>query len=193
MPNFLLEYEQNTPHLDGGGRILDAIVRPYPAKVAGIPLKFSYEMMNGEFTFSWMVPLQGVKDENELRSYETEIFLPSQLASGRKVLVEADVDWSKHDIDDDVAAQKKLRKWTEEKFAYRYDETRQTLFIVPRDNSPGTKHTVRVRVWPPIRPVIDLNSFWSDFGVGFVATGLLLVVILAAAVVVMMSFWLGYA
>ncbi|EKM78270.1 hypothetical protein AGABI1DRAFT_75777, partial [Agaricus bisporus var. burnettii JB137-S8] len=171
MPNFLLEYEQNTPHLDGGGRILDAIVRPYPAKVAGTPLDFSYEMMNGEFTFSWMVPLQGVRDENELGSYETEIFLPSQLASGRKVL---------------------LKQWTEEKYAYRYDETRQTLFIVPKNNSPGTKHAVRVRVWPPIRPVMNLNSFWSDFGVGVVTVGLLLAVLLAAAAMAMGTVWLGY-
>lgn len=66
------------------------------------------------------------------------------------------------------------------------------MFIVSKDNSPGTKHAVRVRVWPPIRSVINLNDFWSDFGVGVVTVDLLLAVLLAAAAVDIGTVWLGY-
>lgn len=193
MPNFLLEYEQDSPHLDGGGRILDAIVRPYPAKVAGVPLRFDYEMMNGELSFSWMVPREGVKDENELGAYETEIFFPSSLAAGRKVLLEAQVDMSVYDFDDEVEAMKKLQALSKERYAYTYDEKRQTLFIVPKDNSPGTKHAVRVRVWPPIRPVFNLNDFWSDFGLYVAAVAVVTIAVLVAILLGTGTVWLGYA
>lgn len=188
MPNFLLEYEQTSPHLDGGGRILDATVRPYPAKVAGIPLEFSYEMMNGEMSFSWLVP-----EDGELRSHETEIFLPSLLTAGRKILVAAQTDMSQYDYDDEVEAMKKLKSLTQERYSYTYDEKRQTLFIVPKDNSPGTKHAVRVRVWPPVRPVFNLNDFWSDFGIWVVAVGVVVVGVLVAILLGAGAVWLEYA
>jgi hypothetical protein len=195
MPNFLLEYEQTSPHLDGGGRILDAVVRPYPAKVAGIPLEFNYEMMNGEMTFSWMIP-EGSPDgndkDNTLRAHETEIFFPSILASGRKVLLDAQVDMSKYDYDDESQAVKKLQALTREKYSYTYDEKRQTIYIVPKDNSPGTKHAVRVKVWPPVRPVFNLNDFWSDFGIWAGAVGVVVVSIFVAMVLGTVIAWMGY-
>ncbi|KXN81028.1 hypothetical protein AN958_06274, partial [Leucoagaricus sp. SymC.cos] len=170
MPNFLLEYEQTSPHLDGGGRILDAVVRPYPAKVAGVPLKFDYEMMSGQMSFSWKIPEStDEKGDNTLYAHETEIFFPSLLVSGRKLILEAQADI-----------------WT-------YDEKRQTLFVVPKDNSPGMVHGVRVRVWPPVRPVFNLNDFWSDYGIW--AWSLLIVVmsVLAAVVIGAASVVFGYA
>jgi len=188
MPNFLLEYEQTSPHLDGGGRILDAVVRPYPAKVAGIPLEFNYELMNGELSFTWIIPEKG-----ELQSHETEIFFPSLLASGRKLLLEAQIDISQYDYDDGAQAMKKLQSLTQEHYAYTYDENRQTLFIVPKDNSPGTKHSVRVRVWPPVRPLFNLNDVWTDFGIWIVAVIVVLIGILAAALTTIGAAWIGYA
>lgn len=190
MPNFLLEYEQNSPHLDGGGRILDAVVRPYPAKVAGIPLEFSYELMNGELSFTWIIP---EKEKGELRSHETEIFFPSILTSGKKLHFEAQIDMSQYDYDDGAEAIKKIKSLTEERYAYTYDENRQTIFIVPKDNSPGTKHSVRVRLWPPVRPTFNLNDVWSDFGIWVVAVIVVFVGILAAALTTIVSFWIGYA
>ncbi len=188
MPNFLLEYEQTSPHLDGGGRILDAVVRPYPAKVAGTPLEFNYEVMNGELSLTWIVPEKG-----ELRSHETEIFFPSLLATGRKLLLEAQVDMSQYDYDDETQAVKKLRSLTQERYAYTYDEKRQTLFIVPKDNSPGTKHSVRVRVWPPIKPTLNLNDIWTDFGIWIMAVVVVLFGVLTAALMSIITVWLGYA
>ena len=58
LPSFL-SYKQDSPTLDNGGRILPSIVRPYPAKTAGIPLKFQYEMTTGAFLFEWENPSQG--------------------------------------------------------------------------------------------------------------------------------------
>ncbi|KAF9452093.1 glycoside hydrolase family 5 protein [Macrolepiota fuliginosa MF-IS2] len=188
MPNFLLEYEQTSPHLDGGGRILDAVVRPYPAKVAGIPLEFHYEMMSGEISFSWVVPEKG-----ELQAHETEIFFPSLLTAGRKILLEAQIDMSQFDYDDEMQAARKLKSMTQEKYSYTYDETRQTLFIVPKDNSPGTKHGIRVKVWPPVRPLFNLNDFWSDFGIWVAAVVIVVIGVLVAIILGTGAVWFGFA
>ncbi|KAL9709181.1 hypothetical protein Ac2012v2_007536 [Leucoagaricus gongylophorus] len=185
MPKFLLEYEQTSLHLDGGGRILDAVIRPYPAKVAGVPLEFNYEMTNGEMSFSWMIPEGSDNQDGRLRAYETENFFPSLLMSGRKLLLEAQVDMSQYDYDDESELVKKLQALTKERYAYTYDEDRQTLFVIPKDNSPGTKHGIRVRVWPPIRPLFDLNDFWSDFGPWIGTVGAVFVAILVAIIISM--------
>ena len=142
MPASLLYYEQDSPTLDNGGRILSAIVRPYPAKTAGIPRNFQYEMTTGAFLYEWENPSQGKpatsgsgssnnknnRDtktisnpprqwQHSLTSHETEIFLPSQLTHARKVVVEG----------------------AEEGDKYHYDEHRQTLFFVAGNNTPGHK------------------------------------------------------
>ena len=44
--------------LDRGARRLESAVRPYPAKVAGIPLQFNYELNNGTFALTWADPIQ---------------------------------------------------------------------------------------------------------------------------------------
>ena len=159
LPPSLLYYEQDSPTLDNGGRILPAIVRPYPAKTAGIPLKFQYEMTTGAFLFEWENPSQGEPKsdssndtksisnpprqwQHSLTSHETEFFIPSQLTHARKVVVEGAEDGDK----------------------YRYDERRQTLFFVTGNNAPGHRHKIVVSVHRPPSPQFVINDFWSDFG-----------------------------
>ena len=47
----LLNYTQESPTLDNRARILETVVRPYPAKTAGIPLRFKYEVSCRKFVF----------------------------------------------------------------------------------------------------------------------------------------------
>ncbi|KAG5734101.1 hypothetical protein E4T56_gene660, partial [Termitomyces sp. T112] len=175
LPPSLLYYEQDMPSLDNGGRILSSIVRPYPAKTAGIPHKFEYEMNTGCFVFEWRNrdvgngnPENGDEcghgdggDERssgtiKLRSLETEIFLPALLTVGRKVIVEG------LDAED----------------TYEHDESRQTLFVVARDTRPGRVHRISVSVYPPVVSVFPVSDFWLDFGPRIVAAGGLFVGIL---------------
>jgi hypothetical protein len=156
LPPSLLYYEQDAPSLDNGARILPAIIRPYPSKTAGIPLRFEYEMTTGAFSYEWANPttdhlpvsavakISGAPRSGHPRitALETEIFIPSLIAQGRKVIVEG------LDPDD----------------SHRYDESRQTLFIVARDVNPDKIHKVAVSVSPPLTPDFELNDFWSDFG-----------------------------
>lgn len=160
LPPSILDYRQTSPTLDNGARILQSVVRPYPAKTAGIPIKFDYEMTEERFVYEWKNPLtkaEDAKDEvasptasnpplsnhPELKSLETEIFLPHMLTQGRKIVVQG------------------LDK--EDKYAY--DEERQTLFIVAKDTTPGRLHRVEVVVVPPLRrPPFYVNSFRSDWG-----------------------------
>ncbi|KAF8152913.1 glycoside hydrolase family 5 protein [Crassisporium funariophilum] len=156
LPPALLYYEQDAPSLDNGGRILPAIVRPYAAKTAGIPLRFDYEMTTGTFTYEWTNPTDNAspasgeisvfnpprKLQHALRSRETEIFLPSMLTRARKVVV---VGLEKGDN-------------------YKYDESRQTLFVVTGNTNSGHNHKVVVSVYPPPSPAFLANDFWGDFG-----------------------------
>ncbi|KAH9474389.1 Ergosteryl-beta-glucosidase [Psilocybe cubensis] len=164
LPKSVLYYEQDAPSLDNGGRILPAVVRPYPAKTAGIPLRFRYEMNTGTFVYEWMNPeaiVSGSDDNSSpksgspsvfdpprtlrrpLISRETEIFLPSMLAHSRRVIVEGIKDQADE---------------------YQYDEKRQTLFVVMSDTTPGVKHRIRVSFDPPPKPAFIVNDLWSDFG-----------------------------
>lgn len=158
----MLSYEQDSASLDNGGRILDSVVRPYPAKTCGIPVRFEYEMLTGEFTYEWVVPSQGKATEesgapsNKLPStsspplhghphitaYETEVFVPSSITHGRKILVQG----------------------VEAPTSYTYDESRQTLFIVTKDQTPGKRYRIHVSLNPPLRPAFDLNDLWTDYG-----------------------------
>ena len=177
-----LPLPQDTNELDLGGRILDAVVRPYAAKTAGIPLKFEYEMATGSFAYSWAVPLSGSASGEDgtrmsehshgggprvhtpplishppLVARETEIFVPAQLAQGRKLIVE--------ELGDDDA--------------YTYDAARQTLFILPgvqtgeSGNGQVNVHKVRVRFEPPIGGELA-NDVWSDFGAPVAAVSVVL-------------------
>ncbi|KAK7052960.1 hypothetical protein VNI00_004280 [Paramarasmius palmivorus] len=156
LPPSLLDYHQSSVTLDNGGRILPVVVRPYPAKTAGIPIKFEYEVAEGRFVFEWCNPSstgkgsasvadppKALKDVT-LKSRETEIFVPHSLTQGRKLVV------SGLDGKD---------------YAYRHDEERQTLFIVASDATPGKTHCLEVVVTPKSkRPVFRVNDFWGDWG-----------------------------
>ncbi|KAG9226681.1 hypothetical protein CCMSSC00406_0006094 [Pleurotus cornucopiae] len=56
-------YEQDSASLDNVDHILDSIVRPYPAKTCGIPVRFEYDLPTGKFTYEWVVPRQGKATE----------------------------------------------------------------------------------------------------------------------------------
>lgn len=147
--------DQTAASLDEGGRILRSIVRPYPAKTAGIPVKFNYEMNTGQFKFEWAVPSSSSSSSttatiappldiatHKLTSNETEIFYPAMLAHGRKVIVRG------------LAAGDE----------YSYDEARQTLSINALNNSPGARHSIVVSLDPPLSSEFAINTFWGDFG-----------------------------
>jgi len=174
---------QDADELDTGARILDAVVRPYAAKTAGVPLRFEYEMATGAFTYSWAVLLPSTssgEEENPVSSSrqppsvhapplsghppllarETEIFVPAQLARGRKLIVEGLVDGD----------------------TYAYDAVRQTLFILPAavqssESGSSSTRTVLVRFDPPVGGELP-NDLWSDFAgpVGAVSVVLLALV-----------------
>ncbi len=173
LPPSLLYGEQDSPSLDNGGRILDAIIRPYPAKTAGIPTSFEYEMNTGAFTFAWnnrdedgVIPKQKtISDpprtlQTPLTSRETEIFLPSQLTHARRVIVQG----------------------LEEGDRWSYDEQRQTLFILTENKKPGHKHQIVVSVYPPLSPAFFVNDIWSDFGGRLIAV--------FTAVFTIFTFWI---
>ncbi|KAJ7742575.1 glycoside hydrolase family 5 protein [Mycena metata] len=145
LPDSLLYFEQDAPSLDQGGRILAAVVRPYAAKTAGIPLRFEYEMTTGAFVFEWAVPAPSappLAGHPALTALETELFVPSRLTKGRKLVV----------------------RGLGPEDRYVHDERRQTLFVVPRDNAPGTRHRIQVELSPPLEAPFELNDFWGDFG-----------------------------
>jgi hypothetical protein len=172
MPSSLLYYEQTAPSLDNGARILPAVVRPYAAKTAGIPLRFEYEMTTGEFIYLWANPglpeaspsgdqdaatvsRPPVNGHPKMMARETEVFVPSLITHGRKVVVQG------------LAGND----------SYVYDEARQTLFVVTADVSPGGKHEIRVSVEPPLKEAFEVNSFRGDFGQRIFALIVILVAI----------------
>lgn len=101
--------------------------------------------------------------QTPLTSRESEIFVPSRLTHGRRLIVTG----------------------LSESDRWRYDERRQTLFIVTANNSPAYRHRVVVSVDPPLRPSFFVNSFWSDFG-----DQVLAIIVTATAVA---TFWIYWA
>ncbi|CCM01373.1 uncharacterized protein FIBRA_03423 [Fibroporia radiculosa] len=157
LPASWLDFKQTSATLDNGARILRATVRPYPAKTAGIPLKFDYEMNTGRFTFEWVVPSDlskkgsgasasvqqpPVAGHPALTSKDTEIFMPSMLARERQIVIEG--------LGQDDR--------------YRYDEQRQTLTVTTGALTPGQVHRIVVSLKPPLKASFEVNSFWDDFG-----------------------------
>jgi hypothetical protein len=172
----LLYYHQAAPTLDNGGRILRSVVRPYVAKTAGIPLRFEYEVNAGDFDYQWMVPDNDASDTGAiggpsttnppktghppLTSSVTEIFIPSFLAHGSKVIVRG---LAKDDT-------------------FYYDELKQTLYITVADNTPGKVYTIAVVLSPRLRAVFEVNNFWSDFGGRIAAGGVVILAIIVSLI-----------
>jgi hypothetical protein len=161
LPASLLGYEQDDATLDNGGRILSSVVRPYPAKVCGVPVRFEYEVATGRMVFEWENPTPAPPPTSDskftssstssLRATETEIYFPSHLAHSRQLLVQG----------------------LEPGDQYHYDEKRQTLFVKCLDTlqTPGKRHRIVVDVSPTVDATIpkhkdffEVNDFWSDFG-----------------------------
>lgn len=137
-------YAQTDTSLDIGGRLLHSIVKPYAAKVAGVLLKSSYEVHTGWFKASWAIksaaaasysasgslidwpPLASLTD---LRSRETEIFIPNLITRGRVLSVEgvAGTNW-------------------------RLDESRQTLFVLNPLGEEVDVVSITVTLDPPLMP-----------------------------------------
>ncbi|KAF8183088.1 glycoside hydrolase [Mycena galopus ATCC 62051] len=162
LPPSLLYYEQDAISLDQGGRILGAVVRPYPAKTAGVPVRWEYEMTTGSFEFEWATEKEG-KEAPSLTAAETEIYVPALLTKGRKLIVRG------LGPDD---------RWV-------HDERRQTLFVVvPR--SKQTHHRMEVSLHPPLNAAFELNDFWGDFGPRIVS---LLVMIVGIVVYYFLPDW----
>jgi hypothetical protein len=190
LPPMLLDYTQDSPTLDNGARILDTVVRPYPTKTAGIPLRFEYEVTTGKFVFEWVTPEADLNNVNlklakasggplrisnppladhpVLTSQETEIFIPSRLTRGRRV---------------NVAGLSEGDRWG-------YDERRQTLFVVIADRTGGKRHRIEVDVRPGLRAAFVVNDVWSDFGGHIFATT---IVVAAMLLVWLSSYWVRIA
>ncbi|KAF8521332.1 glycoside hydrolase family 5 protein [Gautieria morchelliformis] len=144
--------DQSNPDLDDGGRILRTVVRPYPAKVAGVPLRWAYELNTGQADFEW----QEIKSE-DLRCRETEIFYPAMLLTGGRTV---HVDGLARD-------------------AWKYDIKRQTLFILPpiTSSAVGTTRHVVVRADPPLEPLFTMTTHWQDFAKWYAGAGALVLAI----------------
>ena len=140
-----------TQDLDKGARILDAVVRPYAAKTAGIPLHFEYEMATGAFTYSWTTG-------GATEARETEIFVPESLVRSRRLIVEG--------------------LSPEEGDTYTYDVVRQTLFVLPAAQEGSRTVCVQVRFDPPVGGQAP-NDLWSDFGRPVGAVGVVLLALVA--------------
>jgi hypothetical protein len=109
-----------------------------------------------------MPPLTG---HPPLLARETEIFVPAQLARGRRLIVEG------------------LREGD----SYTYDAGRQTLFVLPGaqtqtqigDEMANVQtHKVRVRFDPPVNGELP-NDLWTDFGAPVAAVSVVLLALVA--------------
>ena len=168
----MLYYEQTAPSLDNGGRILDAVVRPYPAKTAGIPLRFEFEVTTGMFSYEWANPSSVLETSSQasnaikarvsrppltghptITSQQTEIFVPTRLTQGRKLIVRGLQPCDNH----------------------VYDIGRQTLCIVTGNSQPGVTHKIMVSLHPSLVPAFHINGFWGDFGPRMFGLGIILV------------------
>ncbi|GAA5872896.1 hypothetical protein JCM1840_005882 [Sporobolomyces johnsonii] len=133
-----------------GARVLDAVERPYAVKTAGIPLRTSYSLQTRRFTLSYInpvpsshplaasVPTADKSDPKsppivgtECRARETEIYLPRRrygkaAREGRLMVQVRDGDGE-----------------------WRYDEERQTLYVLHNNLAPGYVHSLTVTVSGP--------------------------------------------
>jgi len=117
-------------------------------------------MTTGTFHFEWANPGSTSADSTgflgampsvlrpprighpKITSRETEIFVPHLITQNKKLVVHG------------LGAED----------SHHYDETRQTLFVVTSDTTPGKIHKISVSLDPPLRPAFPINTFWGDFG-----------------------------
>ncbi|CAL1710309.1 unnamed protein product [Somion occarium] len=164
LPPSLLTLDQTSPTLDNGARLLRAVVRPYAAKVAGIPLKWKYELNTGDCELEWMVPYSNGHEDSQakggptvdqpplvghptLTSNTTEIFFPHILSQDRTLSVSSPLDSSS----------------ASPTFTSEYVPSLQTLYIQQLDMTPGKKYHIKIRLDPSLKQAFELNDFWTDF------------------------------
>jgi len=158
--------KQNDASLDDGARLLSAVVRPYAAKVAGIPLAFTYEMNTSSFFFAYSNPSNklGKPKVNDpplvhppILACETEIFIPVRLSSGRNLKI----------------------VFGAKGYEWRHDEERQTLFVVHQNMAPGAVHEINVWFDPPPEPRFPVDaSILQDFAKLWTSLAVLLVAVI---------------
>lgn len=130
-------FTQSNEALDDGARILCTVVRPYPAKTAGVPIGWTYEFLSGQAEYEWQV-----LDKEDCRCRETVIFYPSALLAGNRTL---ELEGLASD------------EW-------KYDPEVQTIFIVPSGTAPkDEKYHIRIRLNPPLEPLFIMTTHWQDF------------------------------
>ncbi|KAK3814736.1 MAG: glycoside hydrolase superfamily [Linnemannia gamsii] len=120
------EFDDGRDHVAHvGGRALDAVVRPYAAKVAGEPISTDFDLATLQFTFRFcnylQAPIPSVQDDTTM-AFDTEIFIPSyHYDEARLEICVSDGDW-------------------------RYVKERQTLYYRHKDMKPGAVHSVLIKV-----------------------------------------------
>ncbi|EJD50795.1 glycoside hydrolase [Auricularia subglabra TFB-10046 SS5] len=164
---------QTDASLDKGGRVLRAIVRPYPAKIAGIPLSFDYDLNSGVFTFSWANPDSKAAPSNTrvatvgkppldvgvvVKKTESEFFVPSMLARGRKVVLSGIGFTKEH---------------------YEYVEELQTLYVRNVSAVSGHVHRIRVEFDPPLEHAFEVSTHWWDFKITYSVVAVLFAALFA--------------
>ncbi|KAN0060909.1 hypothetical protein ACQY0O_006643 [Thecaphora frezii] len=113
-----------------GGRVLDVVIRPYAAKVAGQPLRTNWDERTLRFEFEWgNVPASdeaGEKRDDDDAVAEkrktTEVFVPAYHYKDKEFSITvSDGDYS-------------------------FDADKQTLYIVHADTTPFVKHRVTIEL-----------------------------------------------
>ncbi|KAG9296107.1 hypothetical protein G9A89_011960 [Geosiphon pyriformis] len=129
-----------------GGRVLDAVLRPYAAKVAGEPESMIFNLKNLEFTLQFKNYAESSHpifqiDSNDFAPPETEIYIPNYHYNQRYLDIRvSDGDW-------------------------RYVKSRQTLYWRVKDwKTPGLVHTLRVSVVDPKN--VSAENKASNYGEG---------------------------
>ncbi|KAI7818264.1 glycoside hydrolase superfamily [Gamsiella multidivaricata] len=119
-----------------GGRALDAVVRPYAAKVAGEPISTEFNLATLQFTFRFcnyiQTPVPVV--HGSAMAFETEVFVPSYHydETGLEILV-SDGDW-------------------------RYVKERQTLYYRHHDTKPGAVHSIQIKPLNGAMPLVSMGN-----------------------------------
>ncbi|CAG9941770.1 unnamed protein product [Clonostachys rosea f. rosea IK726] len=116
---------RNKPHEDDelyrGGRVLDVIIRPYAAKIAGRPLRSNWDERTLRYEFEWQSsgqPATGVDD----RAFLTEVFIPAyHYAKHKLIITVSDGEWT-------------------------HDEAQQTLRIRQSPGSASSRHRLVVEI-----------------------------------------------
>ncbi|KAK9783617.1 putative Glycoside hydrolase superfamily [Seiridium cardinale] len=93
------DYRNNaheTNELYRGGRALDAIIRPYAVKIAGVPIASSWDNSRLRYELQWRSQVQKKTKSGDNRSITTEIYIPSYHYRGHQVHVNATtgLDWA---------------------------------------------------------------------------------------------------